>query len=582
VPPLFQRFRIEIAFLLLLNATPIFSRTLTVNYDLSRYWVNGHWTGEWHQVPGHPALPVLLSKVLLPYGTKVISVTPHFSHVVSSHRTLPSTVVPPATPFCDCDAWNNHTAADSWLTVKFPVGDTLYQEKEGYRIAFTPLYPAETLIDGTSKTVNAIELDFELAAETPSVFYRGSIYDKWDLSPLVENPSVLSSYPALPSPGRKDYLTIGPRALVTATGPETLDSLEVEKTARGIFSERLALEDIAKNYSGRDLAEKIRNAISDHYLHHGTRYVLLLGDAEKTLPTRLIRVEANIRGDIPSDAYYANLNGDFDHNGNGVFGEIDDGENSAEIDLLSEVVVGRAPISTVGGLHTFVKKTLAATKLLPSAPNVSNSLLLGEKADASTLASWLLEKLVAGAIPSTANSGITSQGFSSGTRFTKIYETFDWSTSARQVIDTLNAGNFYTVNHAGHATTRFDLKFPDYLIPMLQNSSPFFLYSQGCNAGDFTQTNWASELINAPGGGAFAAVVNSSLGFFNSGESDGPSNIFHRKFFNQVFQAGVRQLGRANQLSKESLINEIEGDPTMRWIYFETNLLGDPELNFKF
>jgi hypothetical protein len=272
------------------------------------------------------------------------------------------------------------------------------------------------------------------------------------------------------------------------------------------------------------------------------------------------------------------LDGDFDGNENGIFGEVDDGAAGDEVDLLCELAVGRAPVTTVDQLSAFVAKTLLAESLPDGDSRIWNTLLFGEKADHTTLSSWMLEKLVTG----TLEDGVDTRGFSAQANITRLYETFDKSIEAADVFDAIDKGDFYVINHAGHASAKFDMKFPDYLIPLLKNPLPFFAYSQGCNAGDLSQTNWASEMVTNSTGGAFAMIANSNLGYYNSGEDDGPSNIFHRMFFDVVFHEGISQLGRVNQTSKERLINEVEGDPIMRWIFFETNLLGDPEISLKY
>ena len=124
-------------------------------------------------------------------------------------------------------------------------------------------------------------------------------------------------------------------------------------------------------YKGDDDAEKIRNMIKTYYETENIQWVLLAGDAENDLiPIRevynpdTIRYEGveTVGGEAykPTDFYYADLNGTWDSDGDGNWGE-SPRDNSYGLDEISwdpEVYVGRFPADNANELEIMVNKTL--------------------------------------------------------------------------------------------------------------------------------------------------------------------------------------------------------------------------------
>jgi len=126
-------------------------------------------------------------------------------------------------------------------------------------------------------------------------------------------------------------------------------------------------------YEGVDDAEKIRNMIRSYYETENIRWVLLAGDAQNNLiPIRYVYNPDAIRfgegtneivGDDeykPTDFYYADLNGTWDSDGDGKWGEspYDNAYGLDEIAWDPEVYVGRFPANTANELAIMVNKTL--------------------------------------------------------------------------------------------------------------------------------------------------------------------------------------------------------------------------------
>jgi len=105
-----------------------------------------------------------------------------------------------------------------------------------------------------------------------------------------------------------------------------------------------------------DDAERVRLEIRDAWAA-GAKWVLLGGDAS-VVPKRLARSSFFGGNDIPTDLYFQCLDGDWDANGNHIYGEAAFAVPSDNADLVPEVWLGRAPVSTLVDAARFVQKTI--------------------------------------------------------------------------------------------------------------------------------------------------------------------------------------------------------------------------------
>ncbi|MDG6223998.1 MAG: C25 family cysteine peptidase [Candidatus Thermoplasmatota archaeon] len=191
-----------------------------------------------------------------------------------------------------------------------------------------------------------------------------------------------------------DYLAIGPQDF----GP-VLEPLLEWKAVRGLRCAFHPLDGVdgilnITSFKGRDRAETIRNFIvwaynasKDGGRYAGIRWVLLAGDSE-FIPARLVFVNhsAEFGSDDPNnyvatDFYYAGLDGDWDQNGNGVFGENRLYGGVEEQDLDAEVYVGRFPASDAEELSIMVERQLRYETDPPEGPWASSMLLSGSLMD---------------------------------------------------------------------------------------------------------------------------------------------------------------------------------------------------------
>lgn len=545
-----------------LFSAAVSAATLSFDYDFEKSWQGDRWTGEWWQEPGLPEVPVVWARVLIPFGHEPGS----FSFVARTGRggrgKFPTRLVTQPRPMCDVK-YEPPSAPALEPEAYFPgrsAGESVSVVKHGFRIFYLPLFPLQVK-PGTGENYRVP--GGELTIEThPSVYreesFRGLLVDREEVSLLVDNDEALSTYPVRASRGTADYLIIGPREYLEDSATLWLIS---QKEVRGINSEKVSLESIVAQGTGSDTPQKIRNTILKYYKNQGTQYVLLVGNAYQILPTKAVSVSGET---IASDMYYACLDGT---------------GTESNADLACEVAVGRAPVSSIDEWQVFISKTLRLQYLDPTDPRIWHEVNFGEKMDSNTLASGPLDKLLTG-----GNAGnIATTGYLPKVKPTKLYETFSSSYSAQAVIDALNAQDYYTVNHMGHANETYCMRFKDTYIPQLKNQLPFFGITQGCHPGDIRKPNWASKLVLHRDGGAGAMIANSSYGWYSPGSTtDGPSNRHHLVFYDTVFKEGIRNLGKANNRAKERLISQAQSSSTIRKVLTETNLLGDPELALKF
>ncbi len=177
----------------------------------------------------------------------------------------------------------------------------------------------------------------------------------------------------------------GAELLIFAPGDfyESLEPLRDWKNNTGISSHIMTLGAVEQDWrfaGSRDLPEQVKKAIAHAYEHHGTRYVMLVGDGDR-FPVRYHKsgregVSWGVVYPI-TDLYYACLfkpDGtfdDWDGNGDGIIGEWwaspvegDNAENFTQINidgcsLKPDVAVGRVPASMACEVDAYVNKVIA-------------------------------------------------------------------------------------------------------------------------------------------------------------------------------------------------------------------------------
>lgn len=541
---------------------------------------------------GAPVLPYRTVRLVLPADSQVSGLEvqselppidqPGFWRI--EHATAPSPT-PTATPegksllatSPSSDAPDPTIYLSDAVYPAVPAEIASVQRMGGYDIAFIRVYPVGYRpLSGRLITQARVRVTVNLAARNTTMEAplrsRGRAATRQRVMEVVENPETLEPVLSAASPGNApvfDYLLITKSNLVTAFQP-LLD----QKILDGLAVKVMTVETITNSYPGRDVAEKIRNGIRYAYTNWGITYVLLGGDTA-TVPTRYgYAYMGSLTFDyqVPTDLYYACLDGSWDHNGNNIFGEPTDGETGGEIDLLAEVFVGRAPVDTAAEVGLFVQKTLRYET--QAHPHRTNVLFMAEYLTGSA----------------------TSQGWNMFVPllpiFTNTYQIArlddaPWTTpqwGRTEAIAALNTSPHLALFN-GHGDTDAMMRLYTEDLVEVTNQWPFLTYSVGCNAGEFDNDKFSpdcigEELLKGSAHGSFAAVLNSRLGWYDPTNEWRWSGEFQVEFFRQLLTNGNNRLGVANQLSKHALISRVEtsGLMTYRWCYFEITLFGDPHV----
>ncbi|MFO7599921.1 MAG: C25 family cysteine peptidase [Candidatus Desulfacyla sp.] len=428
-------------------------------------------------------------------------------------------------------------------------------------------YPTMTVTVTTSATMT-----------DASPMFRNRPSDRSAILSAVDNDATFLKTAVRPSmeadtAGPRQYLIITTQALKSAM--QTLADHRASSAGGGYNTHIALIEDIASSVAGRDLAQKMRTYIRESYQSDGTEYVVLGGDAHgapgsQTLPTRgcACTLDEEIKDtNIPCDLYFGCLDGPWDGNENGLWGETTDGTGGADIDWHSEVYVGRINAATPERALAQINKIIA----YETSAKPYKTLMVGEVADDTPTYTGDKMDWVAEFMPQMPKS----------TLYDRDQSNKDWPAS--QLTALLSSDEFVWINHAGHSYVTNNMKLTEDSIPSITNSKYYFIYTQGCYPGAMDnrdsqgiygyEDSIIENMVMADGRGPFAALANSRYGFYTPGKVyDTDSNLLHAYFVQEVTK-GVRSLGKANQIPKPNLDLT---DPVYRWIAFETNLFGDP------
>jgi hypothetical protein len=364
-----------------------------------------------------------------------------------------------------------------------------------------------------------------------------------------------------------DYLLI-----TTAELAESFRPLADWKTLKGVRAEIVTLEDIAADprYAGVDEAERIRSCITSYRDLHGTSWVLLGGDTE-VVPTRLV-YDFFYDQDIPSDLYYADLDGTWNGDGDDRWGELtEDG-----VDLYSDVFVGRAPVASVDQAENFVEKVLA----YEGAPF--------ELMDDFQLRMLFLGEIMWDSPDPYTDGGVALDiidGQSVPSRFTPVTKLYqrDGNLFVPTVLNALNEG-YGIVMHEGHSNIAQASVGAGDLTTMhldtLHNGERGGLwYSVGCWSAAIDHDTFGEHWLLSTGGGGVAYVGNSRYGWGCPGyPGQCVSDLYSQEFFASLFTRDLVHAGAIHADAKHQFVGAAIADDYMLYAMYELNLLGDPEM----
>lgn len=358
---------------------------------------------------------------------------------------------------------------------------------------------------------------------------------------------------------------------------------------RGMNVMMKSVQEIETGFTGQDLQEKIRNFIIFVYENNPLRHVLLAGDTD-VIPHRGFYVNMGsgagyVDYDIPADMYYSCLDGNWNTNGNDLWGEPD------EADLIPELSLGRFCYNNDAEIQNFIHKTTSYLTQ-PVISDMKSTLFVGEWLwEGPTWGGDYMDEMIGG----TSMHGYTTVGVPTHWDINTLYDrTYGYADAwtGSQVRPLLSEG-YNLVNHLGHSFTNYCMRLNNQAVSansitnngVDQNYSIYF--TQGCYAGSFDnrETNAGqytadciTEKFTSIATSAVAMISHSRYGWGVQGSTDGASQKIHRQYIDAIFGEDLRELGFVLVDSKVDNIPFLTNSPVMYWVVYETNLFGDPAL----
>jgi hypothetical protein len=342
------------------------------------------------------------------------------------------------------------------------------------------------------------------------------------------------------------------------------------KTRKGIPAGIITWQEILDGYPGRDDPEKFKNCIKDYYLNRSTAWVLLTGSARRATPYIrgcYCKVGDTVDRGIPCDLYFADMDGAWDLDNDGRWGEIDD-----DTDLYPDVYVGRLTANSGVECTTVVKKVLTYEGYYPVPTDYQRDMLfMAEYLDLVTDAAITKNMIDDESVPPRFDP------------ITKLYQS-SGNLNYTNAMSALNSG-MNLVNHDGHGNIGLISIGPNTLstgdMKSLTNGPRFsILYTQACSPAAFDNPySFVRGFLDQSrdGGGFF--VGNSRYGWYwPEHPGYGTGDVFDREFFKSIFVRGHINLGIAHADAKIQMIPYSGSYNTERWTQLTCNLFGDPEM----
>lgn len=540
--------------------------------------------------PGVPMLPYIPVRILLPFGETVSNIEVSYSQaqtirsdfaVEFARAQQPISLPGPDNTLSNPDIWTRNAA---WPYASHTYLGTQYYR--GHQIALLNVYPYRwnpvTLSLSTSEHMDIkVQTQWDMAtARSQANYVSNSQSTRLQIADFVLNPETQASYSAAatyrdhtPQSRLIDLSTPKKMIIITdALRAPWFDEYVQWKASHGISTGVFLTSDIYSQYQGEDNAAKVRAFITDAYQTWAQsptplEYVILGGDDE-IVPERGCygQVGDTVDNRMPVDMYFSNLDGNWNSNGNDIYGEPAD-----NVDMIPEVHIGRFPAETYIEFDNIFRKIRYYTDQSTFSNNIS--IMFGENLNWNPV-TWGgdYKDDVALHIPETY-------------AMRRHYER-DGTYSASIVWNAINQGAG-VMNHMGHANETYLMGQGNNTIQQLRNTEYGFLYSQGCYPAAFDQrTSGDGECIAehmlTSSGGLFSFIGNTRYGWYMPGSINGASQYYDREYFIALFETLNTELGAALTYSRLQNLNAALSNDVMRWCYYEVVLFGDPSISVKY
>ncbi len=341
-------------------------------------------------------------------------------------------------------------------------------------------------------------------------------------------------------------------------------------------------------------AEKMRKWLQNNYIAYSIEYVLLIGNPHPTtgdIPMKMCwpRYDQSTYKESPTDYFYADLTGNWDLDGDEIYGEASQDLGVGGVDFSNEVYVGRIPVySGVTNLDSILTKTIQygtasdiawrKNALLPMSFSTSTY-------DGAPLAEQMKDDYLTGASYSTWTQYQQGGG---ACALDSVHDSDEELRGGTVVRSRWAAGDYGLVVWWGHGSqtsasvgcdgcwdgTLFSSSYASYL----DNNHPSFVYLNSCTNGypENTTNLQFSVLKN----GGIATVGASRVSWFNAGvdygEFDGSTT---NSGIGYEYAARLVQGLPASKALYDAKSSMNPGTSSTRVMnYYDFNLYGDPSI----
>lgn len=329
--------------------------------------------------------------------------------------------------------------------------------------------------------------------------------------------------------------------VVTSTDySDSFSSFVSFKNGAGTITELVYISDILASTPGWDNAEKLRNYIIGRYQADGLQHVLLAGD-QTIIPVRNVALECEGWTDnSPADLYFSDLDGTWDASGDHSYGQPED-----DLDLYSDVTVGRALFDNASEAALFVERSIMYESSPPAGAWQTTAMLCGAGLFPGYTGAKVCDSIAANLPPAWDVN--------------KAYEPPSLLDGFTTHIDVINAGVNWA-HYSGHGNTT-GVYWQGSPSNMMTNSQAMALYngdkagihhSIGCHPGAFHSGECCAEALwHNAGGGAVSVMFNTSYGWEGYLPEMGISEWMCVYLTEETFQTGNSPLGCAFATAKD-------------------------------
>ncbi len=354
------------------------------------------------------------------------------------------------------------------------------------------------------------------------------------------------------------------------------------KTQKGIPATIFNTTYIYENYPGNDNQSKLRNFLIDAYNQWNIRWVLLAGDVS-IIPTRYFWTGLD---NVPSDYYYAALNGTFDNNGNELYGEF------GEIDWIPELYVGRLPASNITELEDMINKIL--TYEIEIANYIGDWMQMavfagGQLSQSGNIQGWRIKNYIRDYIfPKDLNMNFTTLFYDSIRSYTNL--TLDNFRNAINngcaIVNLCSHGSPTSVYRSESSGSYYDSTYASssnnsYRLPLV--------FASACSTArlDYAGDCLGEAMLKNPDGGAISYIGATRTSYGGDNINDLSDSLLDALFFEILLHTDdglfSQRAGYALYQSKQEYYQKVglfrmAENSIYRQEFFEYILLGDPEL----